>query len=718
MSLRTDSPRPRRRLLALVALATATVWVAGGLAAAPALAAGSGTVVVTVTDGSNSDSPLANVGVELSGINLVGAAGGSTGVDGSYEFDNVPFGPYTVFASLDGYTAPGDSIVVDSITIVRPSISLLPANSGFTGTVTGPSGEVLSNPQVFASKVGSTSGAVTSFDPDGKTFTITGLAAGSYTLYASAVGYIPQTREVDLAANSTPEEDFSLAVQPVGTVTGRVTDSSGHGINHIAVSVLSTAPYGGLGQGETDADGNYTIPNVATTTNATLSFFDAEPQLRNPSYEALYLGRAAAIQDATTFDITDGGIATENIHLGLGATITGHVTMLAADGSVDLSTNDTPGPTIYQFVDGSWVPFVIQSAYAGNGGPSDISAFGMPPGSYKIGYVADPSYYPQFTSVFTGGGSSVTSAIPIQVTAGELLYGQNFTLSEGAPASAPTPLSDDELSGGASLDGTTVNQNGEATITVDPSLAGAWVSTWAHSTPTQLGSSWVQVGAGGIIHTAIGSEVALGDHTLVVQSEGGTSPIATGALTVNAALPALQTTPKPTISGSVKVGRMLTAKSGTWKPTGVKFIYQWRANGIPVPGGAASTYRVGPADRGKRITVAVTGYLAGHSVKIEISNATAKVATGTLTSVTPKVTGTHRVGHILMVTVGSWKPTYTGFTYTWLRNGKAITGAKTPSYTLTSKDKGKEITVKVTGIAVGYATLSKTSSTSKSRVSS
>ena len=52
-------------------------------------------------------------------------------------------------------------------------------------------------------------------------------------------------------------------------------------------------------------------------------------------------------------------------------------------------------------------------------------------------------------------------------------------------------------------------------------------------------------------------------------------------------------------------------------------------------------------------------------------------------------------------------------TYRWLRNGKSISGATKKTYTLTSKDKGKKIAIKVTGKKKYYATVAKTSATKK-----
>ena len=48
-----------------------------------------------------------------------------------------------------------------------------------------------------------------------------------------------------------------------------------------------------------------------------------------------------------------------------------------------------------------------------------------------------------------------------------------------------------------------------------------------------------------------------------------------------------------------------------------------------------------------------------------------------------------------------------------MRSGKAIKGATKPSYKLTSKDKRKKITVKVTGKKAGYASKSVVSKATK-----
>jgi hypothetical protein len=84
-----------------------------------------------------------------------------------------------------------------------------------------------------------------------------------------------------------------------------------------------------------------------------------------------------------------------------------------------------------------------------------------------------------------------------------------------------------------------------------------------------------------------------------------------------------------------------------------------------------------------------------------------------LSASTPRISGTAKVGRTLKVKVGSWSPR-PSFRYQWYANGKKIGRKGTSgSFRLTSRQKGKRMTVKVTGTKPGYATISKTSRRSK-----
>jgi hypothetical protein len=88
----------------------------------------------------------------------------------------------------------------------------------------------------------------------------------------------------------------------------------------------------------------------------------------------------------------------------------------------------------------------------------------------------------------------------------------------------------------------------------------------------------------------------------------------------------------------------------------------------------------------------------------DVWNNTTTVTAPTNT-VAPAVTGTAAVGQVLTASTGTWTGTPTSYTYQWSRNGTAISGATSSSYTVGSADTGDTITVAVTATnATGSAT--------------
>ena len=86
--------------------------------------------------------------------------------------------------------------------------------------------------------------------------------------------------------------------------------------------------------------------------------------------------------------------------------------------------------------------------------------------------------------------------------------------------------------------------------------------------------------------------------------------------------------------------------------------------------------------------------------------ATAAAGTGCLSSATPWITGTARVGYTLQAAPGSWTPG-TVFTYQWLANGVAISGATGPTLSVTTSYVNKTLSVRVTGSQPGYTTVAR-----------
>lgn len=63
---------------------------------------------------------------------------------------------------------------------------------------------------------------------------------------------------------------------------------------------------------------------------------------------------------------------------------------------------------------------------------------------------------------------------------------------------------------------------------------------------------------------------------------------------------------KPKLLGPAVAGSWVTAYSGTWTPSSVRFTYQWMEGFYPIPGATAAAYKPLPRQVGKRIWVKVT----------------------------------------------------------------------------------------------------------------
>jgi hypothetical protein len=200
---------------------------------------------------------------------------------------------------------------------------------------------------------------------------------------------------------------------------------------------------------------------------------------------------------------------------------------------------------------------------------------------------------------------------------------------------------------------------------------------------------------------------------------------------LSAAISALVPTPKtpfkksptPKISGTAAVGKKLTAKPGTWSPKPTYFSYQWFRGDLKIDGATQATYTPTPADLGTKVSVKVRGQLTDYSEAWSHPATAKKIAAGKLTAKTPTVTNVTSgkapnktapaIGDQLRADPGAWGPTGVQTVFKWYRSGKVIKDATDASYTLVAADKGKTITVKVTGSLTGYKTVTKTSKATK-----
>lgn len=175
------------------------------------------------------------------------------------------------------------------------------------------------------------------------------------------------------------------------------------------------------------------------------------------------------------------------------------------------------------------------------------------------------------------------------------------------------------------------------------------------------------------------------------------APVAVGELTAGT----------PTVSGTVRVGTTLTARTGTWTP-GTAFAYQWKISGTTVA--TTTTFTPQATHAGKTLRLVVTGTKDGYAPKTAYS-AFSTVAKASFVTTTPKINGTVKVGALVGATTGHFSPT-ASVTYRWKANGNPISGATGRTYRIPSRLHGDKLTVTVTGTRAGYTTKSITSASS------
>lgn len=245
-----------------------------------------------------------------------------------------------------------------------------------------------------------------------------------------------------------------------------------------------------------------------------------------------------------------------------------------------------------------------------------------------------------------------------------------------------------------------------ATLTAE---RGAWA-------PEPIGVQHVWKADGAVIANATSSVLTVpasaAGKKITVTVTGERTYYATASRTsapTTAVAPGTFTAPRPTVTGTTKVGRTLTVSRGTWLPTPSTVKYVWKANGVTISTLTTSTFVVPASARGKRLTVTVTGSRTGYTTRSVTSAATATVAAGTFTAPRPTITGTKQVGSTLTVSRGTWSPAPSSVTYVWRADGAKIATRTSNRFVIPASARGKHLTVTVVGTRSGYAAKSVTS---------
>ena len=503
-------------------MATVAVVIGGGfmtLGVAQASAATTGSISGTVT--------AASGGAPLSGICVTAQPTGggvdtytTTAADGTYTFSGLATGSYGVQFNAGmrydvqfnmGICANSGNYVTQwynnetsfgsanpvSVTVgsTTPSINAAMQPGGtFTGTVTAAvGGAALGGICVSAILSGGTPGYGYATTASNGTYSMTGLAAGSYTAQFQATGscritgnYVTQWYNNETSSGSanpvsvtvggtTPS--INAAMQPGGTITGTITDTSSptpNDLQGICVYAIQSGGGPGYGQAATASNGTYSLTGLPA--GSYIVGFSSSECGNSGNYVAQWYNNETSAASANPVSVTVGS-TTPSINAAMQPGGTGPPPPPAPPS----------GATSSQSCSSSSPSGTCSATNAG----TTVSANGE--GSLTVSqYGSDPVGSPTFSAsgvylyVEVASGSSFSS---LTITDCNL---NGATSLEWWTGSAWLAVSSESYSAGppqcvtATLDSTTIPAIGGHTDTV---FAGALPATTVPGAPTGLGAT-------------------------------------------------------------------------------------------------------------------------------------------------------------------------------------------------------------------------------------
>lgn len=149
----------------------------------------------------------------------------------------------------------------------------------------------------------------------------------------------------------------------------------------------------------------------------------------------------------------------------------------------------------------------------------------------------------------------------------------------------------------------------------------------------------------------------------------------------------------PAISGTPQVGNTLTVSHGTWTNSPNVIVDQWFRGTTPVSGANGTTYNLTSADVGSQMSVEeFASNSTGPTQVMSIQTAAVTNNSVPVNTAIPTISGITQVGQTLTATYGTWTNNPTSFSGQWYRDGSAISGQSSLTYTITSLDVGHVLT--------------------------
>lgn len=189
--------------------------------------------------------------------------------------------------------------------------------------------------------------------------------------------------------------------------------------------------------------------------------------------------------------------------------------------------------------------------------------------------------------------------------------------------------------------------------------------------------------------------------------DNGTS--VSDAITAQAGDAPVPTVPVTIAGPNARTGTTWNLTPPSWNAPDVATSYQWYRDAAAIPGATGTAYRLTDADIGTSVTARATGRRNGYLDGTSTSNVVAVTALDALApSAAPSITGVVGVRETLTAVPGTWQVP-AGYAFQWFVGGEAVAKETGGTYVVRARDAGRQVTVRVTATADGWAPGSATS---------
>lgn len=604
-------------------------------------------------------------GIDGATVTLAGTAAGTRTTDagGYYTFWDIPAGTFSVTASKTGYASK--SVTGIAMTAGTNKVVKIALASAGTSTITG---RVMSGTAgVAGATVTITGGATTTTNPNGY-YTISGLAAGTYTVTAAKTGYIAgSVAGVSVAAGATTTQYLNVYTT---ALTGRVTTSTGAGIAGVTVTLNTGVTV------TTGTTGYFFIFNKPAATY-TVTFSKAGYISKTHSGVAVAVGVTSTV-NTTLYTTTLTGRVTTSAGVGIaGATVTLNTGATVATGTTGY----------YSFFNVPAATYTVTVSKAGYISTS-VSGVVLAAGTTKTQNFALGTAYLLAGRVTTSGGVGISGAT-VTVNSGASAttdtggYYTFPTLAAGTytVTASKTGYVSSTASGVAVTAGTTTTRNFVLYTTVLTGRVTSGTAGVAGATVTLSNGATRTTGTTGYYYFY---NIPAGTYTVTASKTGYIAASLAGQVvavgvtkTVNLSINSTTLTGRITNSASAGIaGATVQLNTGATAISGSTGYYTF--NNLP-----AATYTVTVSATGYTTKVTSGVVVAAGVVKTQ-NVALVSAAPGSITGIVNSATTALALsGATLTLSPGAVGPT------TALTNGTySFTSVPAGTYTLTASKTG------------------------------